>query len=270
VGTEWAVRHCCDVAIKAVSPNFSLRHNLSVSLAYQASVSPLCLPPTDSNRRNRKQVARAMLVILLALLLIVSMECLAIALEPVGLVTELEGTAKLSRGNQQFNVIIKMPVIVHDRLQTMSKSHLTVTLHGGSRLMLAESSTMVIDDVAANAHADSTISLLVGHIRAVVYSTAGATTSNFEVHTPNAVVGVRGTDFETAYIEGKPCPGFPTCLRYTEVEVYKGIVEVRNPTNPKAPPVRVTQGYETTVPCELAPSSAAPLGMSELGAPGYR
>jgi len=30
------------------------------------------------------------------------------------------------------------------------------------------------------------------------------------------------------------------------------------------------QGYETTVPCELAPSSAAPLGMSELGAPGYR
>ena len=73
-----------------------------------------------------------MLVMLLPLLLILSMECLAIALEPVGLVTELEGTAKLSRGNQQFNVIIKMPVIVRDRLQTMSKSHLTVTLHGGS------------------------------------------------------------------------------------------------------------------------------------------
>ena len=92
-----------------------------------------------------------MLVILLPLLLILSIECLGLAQEPVGSVTELEGTAKLSRGKQQFNVVIKMPVIVHDRLQTMSKSHLTVTLRGGSQLMLAESSTMVIDDVAANA-----------------------------------------------------------------------------------------------------------------------
>ena len=40
---------------------------------------------------------------------------------------------------------------------------------------------------------------MVGHVRAVVYSTTGATTSNFEVHTPNAVVGVRGTDFEGNY-----------------------------------------------------------------------
>ena len=90
------------------------------------------------------------------------------------------------------------------------------------------------------------------------------------MHTPNAVVAARGTNFETAYIVGKPCPGFPECLRYTDVGVYEGVVEVSNPTNPRAAPVRVTPGYETTVPCELAPSSPAPLGMGELGAPGYR
>lgn len=158
--------------------------------------------------------------------------------------------------------------MVRDRLETMPKSHLTVTLKGGSQLMLAESSTMVIDDVSADAGKNSSIGLMLGHLRAVVYPRLNAA-PNFEVHTPNAVVGVRGTEFETAYIEGKPCPGFPTCLRYTEVDVFKGVVEVRNPTNPKAPVVRVTQGYSTTVPCELPPSSAAPLGMSELGAPGY-
>lgn len=212
---------------------------------------------------------RTMLLILLPLCLISSVVGRALAQEPVGSVTELEGAARLFRGKQELNVVIKMAVIARDRLQTMSKSHLTVTLRGGSQLMLAESSTMVIDDVAADARANSTISLMLGHLRAVVYPTMGAT-GNFEVHTPNAVVGVRGTEFETAYIEGKPCPGFPTCLRYTEVDVYKGVVEVRNPTNPKAPPVRVTQGYETTVPCELAPSSAAPLGMNELETPGYR
>jgi ferric-dicitrate binding protein FerR (iron transport regulator) len=206
--------------------------------------------------------------ILVLLCLIFVVEWQALAQEPVGSVTELEGTARLSRGTQEFNVAIKMAVIARDKLQTMSKSHLTVTLTGGSQLILAESSTMVVDDLATSARSDSSISLKLGHLRAVVYPSTGGT--NFEVHTPNAVAGVRGTEFETAYIEGKPCPGFPTCLRYTEVGVYKGVVEVRNPTNPKAPPVRVTQGYETTIPCELPPSSPAPLGMSELGAPGYR
>jgi hypothetical protein len=61
---------------KAVSPNFSPRHNLSVSLAYKASVPLLWLPPTDSNRRHGEQFSRAMLAILLPLLLILSMECL--------------------------------------------------------------------------------------------------------------------------------------------------------------------------------------------------
>jgi FecR protein len=217
--------------------------------------------------RDPAKVFRTALFVLLAICLTyaVTVERCAQAEEPLGSVTELEGTAKLFRGKQEFNVVLKMPVVVRDRLQTMSKSHLTVTLRGGSQLILAELSTMVIDDLAAGARSNTTISLMLGHLRAVVYRSP-----NFEVHTPNAIVGVRGTEFETAYIEGKPCPGFPTCLRYTEVGVYKGVVEVRNAANPKAPPVRVTQGYETTVPCEMAPSSAAPLGMSELGAPGYR
>ena len=128
---------------------------------------------------------------------------------------------------------------------------------------------MVIDDVVASARSNSSISLKLGHLRAVVYPTLGAT-PNFEVHTPNAVVGVRGKQIRNRLYRRQAVPGFPTCLRYTEVGVYKGVVEVRNPANPKAPPVRVTQGYETTVPCEMAPSAAAPLGMSELSAPGYR
>src|SRR5260370_4908966 len=118
-------------SIKAVSPNFSPRHNLSVSLAYKASVPLLLLPPTDSKQRHREQVSRAMLVILLPFLVILSTECLALAQEPAGSVTELEGTAKLTRGKQQVNVAIKMPVLVHDRLQPMSKSHLNVTLPAG-------------------------------------------------------------------------------------------------------------------------------------------
>jgi len=226
---------------------------------------------TDQKWRDRVKVFRITLLIVVPLCLIhaIAGERCALAQESVGSVTELEGTAELFRAKQEFNVAIKMPVIARDKLQTMAKSSLTVTLLGGSQLRLAELSTMVIDDAAADARSNTTISLMLGHLRAVVHTAVGAP-PHFEVHTPNAIVGVRGTEFRTAYIEGKPCPGFPTCLHYTEVGVFKGVVEVRNPTNPKAAPVRVTEGYETTVPCDLPPSSAAPLGMNELGAPGYR
>jgi hypothetical protein len=193
---------------------------------------------------------------------------------PVGSVTEIEGGATLERSGQESAVILGMKVRVHDRLLTTTQSHLTVTLRGGSQLMLAELSSILLDQhiVDADARENSTIGLLAGHLRSIVSMVAGASgaRSNFEVHTPNAVVAARGTEFETAYIEGKPCPGFPSCLRYTDVGVYKGVVEVRSATNLKASPVRVSQGYETTVPCEIPPSSPAPLGMGELGAPGYR
>src|SRR5882672_410287 len=125
--------------------------------------------PTDSKWRDREKVSRITLFILLPLCLIYIAEQRALAQEPVGSVTELEGTAKLLRGKQEFNVAIKMAVIVRDKLQTMSKSHLTVTLRGGSQLILAESSTMVVDDLATSARSDSSISLKLGHLRAVVY-----------------------------------------------------------------------------------------------------
>jgi hypothetical protein len=197
-----------------------------------------------------------------------------LAQAPVGSVTEIVGGAKLERSGREAEVTLGMEVRVHDRLQTMTQSHLTVTLRGGSQLMLAELGSMLIDQhlVDADARENSTIGLLAGHLRSIVSMVAGAsgTLPDFEVHTPNAVVAARGTEFDTAYIEGKPCPGFPTCLRYTDVGVYKGVVEVRSATNLQASSVRVSQGYETTVPCEIPPSSPAPLGMGELGAPGYR
>jgi hypothetical protein len=51
--------------------------------------------------------------------------------------------------------------------------------------------------------------------------------------------------------------------------VSEGIVEVTNPTNPSAPAVTVEAGYETTVPCEEPPTSPGPLGIGEMGGPGY-
>jgi ferric-dicitrate binding protein FerR (iron transport regulator) len=187
----------------------------------------------------------------------------------VGLLTGLRGAAIIQRGGHSIAAAMAMPIMLGDKLQTLAESEATISLVDGSQLTLSESTAIVVDQsVVGPRPTDSIINLFKGKLRSVINLRAGSL-PDFEVHTPNAVAAARGTDFETEYIEGKPCPGFPQCLRYTDVGVYKGVVEVRNPTSATAPSVLVSSGYETTVPCELSPANPGPLGMGDLSAPGY-
>jgi hypothetical protein len=183
-----------------------------------------------------------------------------------GIIKELHGTANVQRNGHEIAAMPAMPILVGDKLTTSGQSKVTIELADGSQLIISEATAVVIDRTITSA-VDSRIDLFKGELRSIVH--AAAKVPGFEVHTPNAVASVRGTDFETEYIEGKPCPGFPQCLRYTDIGVYKGIVEVHNPTSLKSISVQVTAGYETTVPCELPPANPAPLGIGDLTAPGY-
>ena len=185
----------------------------------------------------------------------------------VGTITDLRGAAAIQRNGHSIAAALGMAVFVGDKLDTVRQSGLSVELIDGSQLVLSDTSSVVIDRTITSA-ADSTIELFRGKLRSIVNTQIGKP-AGFEVHTPNAVAAVRGTDFDAEYIEGKPCPGFPQCLRYTDIGVYKGIVEVRNPTSSIATSVQVDAGYETTVPCELPPATPGPLGMGDLTAPGY-
>jgi hypothetical protein len=184
-----------------------------------------------------------------------------------GRIEALHGAGHIERNGRSVTVSAGMTILAGDKLQTSRQSTLTVDLIDGSQLVLSDVSTVVIDQKIGSV-TDSIIELFNGKVRSIVTRLAGKA-AGFEVHTPNAVVAVRGTDFETEFIEGKPCPGFPQCFRYTDVGVYKGIVEVRNPTSAVVISVRVAAGYETTVPCELPPAAPGPLGMGDLTAPGY-
>ena len=136
----------------------------------------------------------------------------------------------IERGGRSIAAVLAMPVLIGDKIETTAQSNLTIVLSDGSEISLSESSSIVIDQtMVGTARADSFINLFKGRLHSVV-NPRGGTLPAFEVRTPNAVVGVRGTDFETEYVEGKPSPGFPKCSRYTDVGVYLGVVEVRNPT----------------------------------------
>ncbi|HTT76278.1 MAG TPA: FecR family protein [Candidatus Binataceae bacterium] len=185
---------------------------------------------------------------------------------PIGSVTAVTGIVGLERKGHESNVAPSSAVFVGDVYTTKPSSTLIIRLLGGTELDVGQSTSIVMDQdtlVSATRAQLTIIKLLGGKLHSFV--NALATGGQFFVRTDNAICGVRGTEFETAYIVGRPCPDAPTCLRYTDVAVYKGTVEVTNPTNPQRASVMVGKGQETAVPCELAPTSPSPLGMRELG-----
>jgi hypothetical protein len=191
-------------------------------------------------------------------------------LAPVGTVKDVIGNATILRNRQRSKVAKLETVFMHDQFTTAQSSSIKIGLNGGAELDLGESSTLTIDEHVFNSNiggSSTLISLLVGKLHSIVPFELGK--AQFSLRTGNAVCGVRGTEFDTSYVVGKPCPRFPKCLRYTDVGVQRGVVEVRSATNAQAKPVEVAAGYETTVPCEIAPSSPSPLGASELELPGY-
>lgn len=193
----------------------------------------------------------------------------SLAQEAVGEISKISGSAKVARGSKILDAATAMDVLVSDRIQTSVKAQVSVTFKDGSQIEIGESSSLIIERYALSGEArqSALLSLLVGRLRSIVKVLVGPVPV-FEVHTPNATASVRGTEFETAYIADRPCPEDRSCTRYTTVGVTRGIVAVRNPSNP-TPAVEVHEGYETTVPCESAPSSPAPLGMQDMTAPGY-
>jgi len=171
-----------------------------------------------------------------------------------GSISALSGTATINRGGASIAAANGAKVEVGDRLVTAAGSNLTVTLTDGSQIELTDSSTLTIDEEtldATGARASTKVSLLNGLVRSLVRTTPG-TPPNYEVHTPNAVAAVRGTDFDVDHETGVQDSKFPGCSEFSHVAVNEGIVEVSNPTNPTAPKVEVKKGHKVTIPCSAA------------------
>jgi hypothetical protein len=191
-----------------------------------------------------------------------------IAVAQVGQIARVDGTAQLRRASQLYGVGAAMPVFLNDQVSTDAASSLAINLNGGSALEVGESSTIVLDEhvLPPNQSAFRTrVSMLTGKLRSVVPHTLG--TADFEVHTPNAVVAVRGTDFLVSFSDGQKRFGYPGCETFTDVSVQTGTVAVANMANPNAT-VSVPEGFSTTVACGNAPLPPGPSGLEGLGTGG--
>ncbi len=183
-----------------------------------------------------------------------------------GSVTVLSGSASLQRAGNHYDLSVGIPLYVGDQI-TVSSGHLTITLTDGSILKAGSSSVLVLDEQllgSGGAAASTRIGLLAGIMRSIVRHTSSGSPPNFEVHTPNAILSVRGTKFDTAYSEGVHRIGFGDCTRFTDVKTYEGRVGARNASPTSSSETMVSAGYETTIPCDSPPLSPGPLGMTGI------
>jgi len=219
----------------------------------------------DCNRQSYRPKALAIAATLLVLLTL-GWIAQARAQTAAGSVTALTGSASLQRAGNHYDLAVGTLVYVGDQI-TVSSGHLTITLTDGSLLKAGSTSVLVLDAQllgVGGAVASTKIGLLAGIMRSIVRHTSTGSPPNFEIHTPNAILSVRGTKFDTAYSEGVHRSGFGDCTRFTDVKTYAGRVGARNASLASSSETTVNAGYETTIPCDSPPLSPGPLGMTGI------
>ncbi len=178
----------------------------------------------------------------------------------VDTITDLAGSAHVERGGATQAVTNGMPVELRDKFTTDAGAHLTITLNDNRKIDLAEQRTLIIDEqiVGAGDPQTTKVSLLGGHLQSLVSKALRGTAPSFEVKSPNAIAGVRGTKFSVHYSESSPvCGAEPT----SDVAVTEGTLMVANAASPSAG-IDIEGGYETIVCAMRPPLPPGPLGVA--------
>jgi hypothetical protein len=208
----------------------------------------------------------AKLIVALAAVWLWALPSLASAEAVVGKVTQASGKAEVERGNTSLPAAAAMPIELHDQLKTATPGQITLEMLDKSVLTVNESSLLAIDESLVGGAATTNVNLLSGSVHSLVSAVARAAAPTFKVTTPNAIAGVRGTDFVCRYNSGTARAGFPNCFEFTDCATTTGTVVVTN--NPPRPgvEVKVGPGMKTTVACLAAPLAATAGALGVLSA----
>jgi hypothetical protein len=150
----------------------------------------------------RGTITRRLALVLLALF--VTGVTVARAAERVGTVAELEGRAEVQHAGEAAwgPLAIGDPVLLGDQLRTLADGKLRVVLREDSALTLGPGSQLAINEQVVAPATVSRFQLLLGTIKAAVTERYAEPRARFEVETPTAIAGVRGTSFIAQYDPG--------------------------------------------------------------------
>jgi hypothetical protein len=179
------------------------------------------------------------------------------AVAEVGTVAAFEGVAEIERGGTRTPAVNGAPITLGDQLWTGRPGRLQIVFEDDSLLTLEDDSHVTVDehvfDPAKSGGVRSLLGLLRGKVAAVVSDYYHQPGTRYEIKTPNAVAGVRGTEFAVSYNLDRDV---------TEVIGISGVVSVYSAVDPSAPGILVTANEATTVVADQPPS--APRRIDEL------
>ena len=151
------------------------------------------------------------------------------------------------------------PVYVGDSVRAKSKSRAEITFTNGNIIKVAPGTKIDIKEYMFDeAKSSSVLKLSRGKIQAIIPENIARRISNlgeanrFEIHTPTAIAGARGTNFVVSYFSG-----------ITSVLVIEGIVHTLNIKFPEIV-VPVTPGRITLIPDDKPPQPTRPATDSEM------
>lgn len=123
--------------------------------------------------------------------------------QEVGTLVGVEGAAEIGRGTTWTPATVGAQVQKLDWLRTGSAGgRMSVALIDGSVLNIGEGSNLTLEDVVLDSTGGvvrSLVRLVAGKIRPVVDPSYRERGGSYEIETPTALVGVRGTEFVIAY-----------------------------------------------------------------------
>jgi ferric-dicitrate binding protein FerR (iron transport regulator) len=197
------------------------------------------------------RIALASLIVLLGL-------AAPAAAQEVGTVAGASGAAAIGRGGAFAPAAVGAPVQLGDTLRT-GEGQLRVVFQDDSVIDLAENSTLVVDtqvfDPASGRYA-SLLRLVAGKARALVNQVYGTTPgASYEIETPTAVAGVRGTSFLILYDPARDA---------TDVIGIQGRIQVRSLAERLHDTLYITAAEGTTVERGRAPSAPEPIDANYL------
>ena len=199
------------------------------------------------SRISFRGLARATVFAVLAL---ATLSSAAQAQNTVGTVTKIQGIANIQRSGATLAVVPRLPVMLHDRIVTEPDASMTITMVDNSSLQLGAGATLTIDEsvLVNGVGAPSKVGLFGGSVHSLIAGAMKGSTTTFQIHTPNAVGAVRGTEWDTTYSEGTPRDKYPDCTQFTDVAVEDGTVNVSVAADPNQNE-DVHKGKKTTVAC---------------------
>ena len=115
---------------------------------------------------------------------------------PSGEVTLLKGPASVTQDGRTIRLYPGASVIVGDRLRTGKGARLKLRMIDGTEIMLGENTEFIVREFELHeTTARGLLELTKGFFRAVTGRITKLRDNAFQVKTPLAIIGVRGTDF---------------------------------------------------------------------------